>query len=320
MNDKIKSDLKMDDLPEAVIVRHNRIKSLIIWIVPLIAIGIGIWLIITAFLGKGIPITITFSSAEGIDTNTAIKYEGISVGDVTSVNLAPDLDGVIVKAKLKRSAEKLARSGSKFWLVHPQIGAGGISGLETIITGNYIAVRPGKGAPGKFFEGLEHPPYSDYPGLKIMLKSTVLGSLSPGAPVYYREVKVGIVEHCVLANDAQHVNISLNIYEEFAPLVRENSQFWNASGIGMTLSLFGAKIKSESLAAILTGGIAFATPNIKQMGAPVQDGAVFTLYSNPENEWLKWQPIINLRGTEKEATAIEQQKEFDTNKLETKNQ
>ena len=225
---------------------------------------------------------------------------------------------MIVKARLKRSAAALAGSGAQFWIVSPKIGFSGISGLDTIISGSYIGVKPGKGPRVKFFEGLEDPPLGDMDntGLKIIIKADKLGSLHPGAPVYYREVKVGDVETCELAENGQSVDINVGIFKKYAPLVCDNSQFWNASGIGMSVGLFGAKIKSESVEAILTGGIAFATPDNEQMGPPSKSGAIFSLYDNPKDEWLKWKPDIDLSGTGKQDVDLQQQS---SEKLSNKN-
>lgn len=294
MSKQLEEGLQENELPEAVMVKHRRFS--LIWIIPIIAAGIGIWLVYKTVIESGIPITITFKDGANIDLRTLVKYQGVVVGKVNSVKLNNSLDGVILKARLDRSASKLARSGSMFWVVRPKIGFGGISGLETLISGSYIGVKPGAGSPARVFKGVENHPFGDLNGakLKIIIKSDKLGSLHPGAPVYYREVKVGEVENHELAGNAQSVDIHVNIFRKYAPLVRKNTRFWNASGIGTSISLFGAKMKTESLEAILAGGIAFATPNNKQMGPVIEDGAVFFLYDEPENEWLKWKPDIDL--------------------------
>lgn len=307
MNEQNEKSLKENELPEVVMVKHKRIS--IIWIIPIIAAGIGLWLIYTAIVGSGIPITITFKDGSNIDSKTLIKYEGVAVGKINLIKLNNTLDGVIVKATLDRSASKLACAGSRFWVVRPKISFSGISGLETLISGSYIGVKPGKGFRTKFFKGLENPPIGDpnEAGLKIIIRADKLGSLHEGAPVYYREVKVGEVENYKLAGNAQTVDIGVNIIKKYAPLVCENTKFWNASGIGMSVSLFGAKVKTESLAAILTGGIAFATPNNQQMGPASKNGAVFQLYDKPEDEWLKWSPNIDLSGKGKQDSNLQQQ-------------
>lgn len=307
MNEQSEKNLKMDELPEVAVVKHRKFS--LVWIIPIIAAGIGIWLIYTALIESGINITITFKDGSGINSKALIKYEGVTVGEVKSVKLNKSLDGVVIKARLDRSAKVLARKRSMFWIVKPRIGFSGITGLETIISGSYIEVKPGKGHSEKIFTGLENPPFGDpsEDPFKIIIKADKLGSLHPGAPVYYREVKVGEVESCELAGNAKNVDIHINIMQKYASLVHENSRFWNASGIGMSLSLFGAKVKTESLAAILEGGIAFATPDNQKMGPASEEGAVFDLYDNPEDEWLKWKPDINLSDETKSDSSLQNQ-------------
>lgn len=297
MNEKkLEAVVDSGEIPEVVVEKKQRIS--LVWFIPLIAAGIGVWLVYQALAQSGIPISITFMDGSNVDAKTLIKFEGVTVGTVKSVSLRKDLNGVIVRAVLDRSAEKLARKGAKFWVVRPRISAGGITGLETLVTGSYIGVLPGNGPSIRVFQGLESAPPGrmDGSGLHLVLQAEQLGSLHPGAPVYYREVKVGEVEQCELAGNARAVNVHIVLEEKFTPLVRENSRFWNASGIGMSLSLFGAKVRTESLAAVLTGGVAFATPDNAGMGGPVKEGAVFQLADKPEKDWLAWKPEIALEG------------------------
>lgn len=317
MNDKNEKKINEEELPEVVMVKHRRFS--LIWIIPIIAAGIGVWLLLTAIVQSGIPITITFKNGANVDSKTLIKYEGVVVGNVSSVKLNKDLDGVTVKASLNRSAKGLASEGSLFWVVRPQISYSGITGLETLISGSYIGVKPGKGAKTKIFKGVEEPPVEnlDEGGLKIILRSDKLGSLHPGAPVYYREIKVGEVTSYKMEGNSQSVILYVNILKQYVPLIHENTKFWNASGIGMSLSLFGAKVKTESLESILTGGIAFATPNNDKMGALSKDNDVFALYDEPKKEWLKWQPDISING---EGISEEKIETVDKDKGETDQQ
>ena len=245
----------------------------------------------------GMPLTITFKTGEGLDSGTLLKYQGMTVGRVKEVMFNKEMTGVIVSALLDESARGLAREGSFFWVVRPKVGLGGISGLGTLVSGQYIQVRPGSGRIQTAFQGLEEPLMSD-PATEtfdIILHSERLGSLGAGKPVYYRSVQVGKITGYELADTADHVNIHVGIEERYAPLIRENTRFWNVSGIGMNFSILsGAKVKTESMKAILAGGVAFATPDNKKMGKPVSEGSVFKLYDEPKDKWLKWQPEIKL--------------------------
>jgi paraquat-inducible protein B len=132
-------------------------------------------------------------------------------------------------------------------------------------------------------------------GLNILLKAREVGKLAPGAPIYYRGVQVGQVEESGLASDGSAVQLHAVIGSEYAPLVRANSKFWNCSGITSTMSLMGGlQIKSESVTSILTGGVAFATPDNALMGPKARAGASFDLADKPDDAWLAWTPSIPL--------------------------
>lgn len=245
----------------------------------------------------GIPITLYFSEGDGLKEGTLIKYEGIDVGNVTSVNLNDSLDGVVVQALLKESAAAVAKRDTQFWLVKPELGLARTANLGTLLTGEYITFKLGEGKPHFKFTALNAPPVVNKKkqGLNIILTSKQLSSVSEGVTVSYRGVVVGKVSGFSLANTADHVRIFVNIEEQYAPLVRENSQFWNASGLDIGFKLFGgAKIKTESVESILAGGISFATPNESDMGDRVGQGAQFSLNDERDDSWLAWEPKIQL--------------------------
>ncbi|WP_309385828.1 intermembrane transport protein PqiB [Cerasicoccus frondis] len=287
-----------DTLPEVQLTKHQRFS--IVWVVPIIAIAIAGWLAYRSLAMRGPEIEITFKDGSGLVAGkTEIQYLGIKVGSVDKVHLDEKLSKVVVKARLEKSAAEagIASEGAAFWVVRPQIGIGGVRGLDTLLSGPYIGVSPGNG--GKTihqFSGLpEQPPAGPRePGLNIILQAEKLGSLTDGDPVYYREFQVGEVDQVYLASDARTVHAHIHIKAEYAPLVRQNTKFWNASGIGMSLGLFGAKVKTESLSSILKGGVSFATPPNDEMGGSVEDNDVFKLYDEPEDEWSEWAPTIQL--------------------------
>jgi paraquat-inducible protein B len=267
----------------------------VIWIVPLIAAAIAGEMIVKHLRQLGPVIAIQFDQGMGLDgKHTLIRYRGIRVGEVQSVELTKDAQHITVEARLDRSAAGLAREGSLFWVVRPEAGIGWMRGLETIVAGSYLEVRPGSGKPANTFVGLEKPPAAEYlnGGLEIVLTAPNLGSVSVGSPVYYRELQVGSVQQVALGPDATTVTIHVHIEPQFSPLVRTDSKFWNAGGLNLNLGLFGAKTKITSLTSLFMGGIAFATPPTG--AAPAANGAEFSLSDKPEDKWLKWNPAINL--------------------------
>ncbi len=247
----------------------------------------------------GVSIKIAFDSAEGLGKGTEIKYHGITVGKVDSVTFGPSLEKVFLSAHLNRSVSIMAREGTRFWVVKPEFGLAKVSHLGALITGDYIAVLPAmkKGKPKYEFIGQRKPSVEKSAewGLNITLTAEQLGSIKVGDKIYYREIVVGEVSSYELADTADHVRIYLNIQKRYMPLVREKSVFWNSSGIGVDFGLFsGLEIQTESLESMMSGGIAFATPDNKDMGEQASEDAVFPLHTKINEHWLKWKPSIKL--------------------------
>jgi paraquat-inducible protein B len=292
LNPNKMDESEMRDLPQAKIKRQSRISM--IWIVPLVAAIAGGWLVFKYVRQMGPVISIQFSDGDEIKANqTTLRYRGVRVGDVLSVQLDKDAQHVEVQARLDKSAESLARDGSIFWIVRPEVGAGGLHGLETIVSGPYIQVEPGSGKEQKKFIGAEKPPIlkTSEGELEIILTTPGLGSLTVGAPVYYRGMEVGAVRYFVLGKDSTAVNVHILIETNFAPLVRTDSKFWNAGGIGAHFGLFsGFSMSAESLKSLVIGGIAFATP--PSPGILAMNGDIFPLNEKADKKWLKWSPAI----------------------------
>jgi paraquat-inducible protein B len=281
----------------------SRAPSLpLVWIVPIIALAAGGWMVFREFRHRGPKITIDFLDGAGVEPRkTTLVYQGLPVGTVTNIDLKPDLTGVQVELRLNKNAAPLAREGAQFWIVHPEIGFSGIRGLETLLTGARLNVRPGKGPPATHFKGLEKsPPLENAEeGRAYLLRADRLGSLSPGAPVFYREVKVGVVETSRLDDDATGVLVRIRVRTPYVDLVRTNTRFWNAGGVSFKVNLLGAELKSTSLESLFTGGVSFATPDSGRELAPVApDGTLFTLNAEADKDWLKWQPRININSPE----------------------
>jgi paraquat-inducible protein B len=265
------------------------------WIVPALALAFVGWLAFKTWIAKGPTITVTFDDAQGIEAGKSeVKFRGAKVGDVTKVSLSKDLQSVRIKIELDQSAEEIARAQSQFWLVEPQISAAQITGLRTIVSGSYIEVKPGKGARTNEFTGLSEAPALAYHrgGLELVLLREQLGSIQKRTPIFYRGVQVGEVTDFELSTNALTVEIHAHIDEAYAPLVRQNTRFWNAGGIHFNFGLLGADIRAKSFETLFSGGIAFNTP--PNTGASVRDGALFRLYDKPQDEWEKWAAPIHI--------------------------
>ncbi len=245
-----------------------------------------------------VAVTIHFPKGQKIEVNSKIRHQGIEIGHVQDVGFENHMDSILVKALIKKSTSSIFTTGAKIWVVYPEFSLSGIRNLETAITGPYIAVEAGPGPRCTDLQGLAAPPVVPVvkTGLNLIAEAQSLGSLKRGCPVYYRRVKVGTVTGYELAPDARMVWVHLNIYDAFAPLVRTNTRFWNASGIRVDAGLFsGIDVKTETIEAILAGGIAFATPEGEDMGRAVSQGHHFKLYEKAKDEWLEWEPAIALK-------------------------
>lgn len=256
-----------------------------IWVLPLIALLIGGWLAWRAYSEAGIQIEVVFTSGEGIQAGkTELIYKGMSVGKVVALRLdrSDEARGVIATVEVDKEAEPHLVTGTRFWLVKPSVSLAGITGLETLVSGNYITVAPGEGEPSRSFVALpEAPPLSDsQPGLHLTLKAERLGSLDKDSPVFYKQIQVGRVKSYELASDQSTVEVKVFIEPAYASLVRKHTRFWNASGISVNADLSGFKLRSESLASIVAGGIAFATPEHRSDSPPTDPSKPFRLYED----------------------------------------
>ncbi|MBC2717318.1 MAG: MCE family protein [Desulfobacteraceae bacterium] len=276
------SPLDHSDMPEAVI--HSRKSFSVVWIVPIVALIIGAWLVYKAMSERGPEITITFESAEGLEAGkTKIKFKDVEVGLVESIGLSEDLSRVIVSAKLAKGSEEYLTDKTRFWIVKARVAAGEISGLNTLFAGSYIAVDPGRGGnPKNEFKGLDRPPIvtADLPGRHFMLQAEKLGSLDMGAPVYHKQIKVGQVVNYALDSDHHLINIRIFVNEPYDQFVQNNTRFWNAGGFDVVVDANGIRIDTESIVTILLGGIAFDTPVNLEHSAPAKENDTFALFNN----------------------------------------
>jgi paraquat-inducible protein B len=273
--------LERDELPEVEVKKRRGIS--LVWLIPLVAGAIAIWLGYTTLREKGPTITVVFEDAEGLEAGkTRVKYRDVDVGLVDQVALSDDLSHIVVTASLDRSVAPHMRAGTRFWIVRPRIGLGGISGLGTLLSGVFIEFDPGDGQPADDFVGLaEAPPItSRVPGTQFVLRTDRLGSIGRGSPVYYHNIPVGQVLGYELAEDKQDLTVNIFVNAPNDQLVRPNSRFWNASGVDVALGAGGVEVSMESLQALLAGGIAFDTPDIDRPGEPAAAATAFPLFAS----------------------------------------
>jgi paraquat-inducible protein B len=283
-----------EELPKARIRRRRLFR--LVWVVPVIALGVAAYLVQQHMRSLGPEIAIRFADASGVRVGqTPVNYRGVQIGEVTGVELSKDHKQARVKARLHRSARSIATEGAQFWIVRPQIGLNQITGLSTVLSGPEIQVQPGKGETlQKEFMGLEGAPVGvDNAGLRIILRAERPRGVRVSTPVNFRGVEVGMVQKIELAPNSASADIHVLIHSRYAGLVRAGSAFWNASGVSASAGILkGLELEIESLRTLYTGAIEFATPSEK---APrVKPGTVFFLHDKPKDEWLNWSPKIAL--------------------------
>ena len=281
----------MKDLPEATVRRPAHLSFA--WIIPLLCLGMVSYFALHHLRTQGPRIVIRFPDADTLQAGkTLITYRGVTVGRVTDVDIDEAGEDVLVKAQLVKSAAGLAREGTVFITVKPEVSIAGVQGLSAIFRGSTLSVKPGKGAPASEFTGYTdaHAYERDAPGLDLRLITPKAGSLKKGDGVFYRGVRVGSVMDTGFTKTAQAVIVHVKIQDDRARLVRTNTEFWDASGLKAKIGLFGAKISVDSLQTLMAGGIAFATPD--PVGGPAKPNAEYTLNAQPKPDWEKAAPAL----------------------------
>ncbi|MFN2996266.1 PqiB family protein [Serratia plymuthica] len=258
-----------------------------IWLVPVIALLIGASMLLHAWLAAGPEIAITFQTATGLEPGkTAVKYKDVTVGVVKDIQLRGDDSQVLVTVSLNESAANLARADTRFWVVRPRVGIGGVTGIDTLLSGAYIGVDKGSSARTRSaFTGLESPPaiINDMPGSRFVVQTDDLGSLDIGSPVYYRRVPVGRIASYQLNADGESVSLQIFIDAPYDRFVTPNSRFWNASGLDVSVGANGFRLRTQTVAAIMAGGIAFATPENASGASPVGPKGEYVLAKDQES-------------------------------------
>lgn len=275
---------ELPEVPQALAEQPRRASLQLVWLIPIVAALIGGWLAVRAVLERGPVITISFTSAEGLEPGkTKVKYKNVDIGQLTSVALSENRAQVIAAVELTRQAEEFLVEDTRFWIVRPRISAGQVSGLGTLFSGSYIGVDVGKSTKSRrVFDGLDSAPIVsiDLPGRNFDLRAQDLGSLDVGSPVYLRRVQVGQVVAYELEPDGKSVRVKIFVNAAHDRNVNANTRFWKASGFDVALDASGVRVDTQSLATLLFGGVSFETPQEPGTSPAPADKAVFTLFAD----------------------------------------
>jgi paraquat-inducible protein B len=265
-------------------VKARKARISLVWLVPIVAGVIGLSMVIHDFLNVGPKVVVSFQTAEGLEAKkTQVKYKNVVIGTVTDITLSDDRTHVLATIELNQSAAPFTRADSQYWVVRPRIGAHGVSGVDTLLSGAFIGADAGSSEKTeKNFTGLENPPPVTFgeKGKRFILHTDDLGSLDIGSPIYFRRIQVGQVVAYELAKDGKGVDVEIFINSPNDKYVLDDSRFWNASGVDVSVGAAGLKVSTQSLTSIISGGIAFREPKYSPDAKPAQGNAEFKLFED----------------------------------------
>jgi paraquat-inducible protein B len=275
-----------DELPSAVPDARRRVRLPYVWILPIIVVIGGVFLAVREKLAEGTSIEITFHTADDLEPNkTKISYKAVEIGEVKEIHVSKDRKEVVVEARIHRNSTDYLVQDTRFWVVRPRVTGANISGLGTLVSGAYIGVDVGHSAvPEHHFTGLEVPPIvtSGLPGREYILHAGDIGSLNIGSTVFFRHMPAGQVVAYSLDPGGASVTVKVFINSPYDKFVTQDTKFWQASGVDMSIDSEGVKLHTESIASILEGGVAFQSPKDSTSTTEAAEDSGFKLYSDRE--------------------------------------
>src|SRR5512146_1860366 len=277
-------DPPIPSVPDSRAVPRKRTRLSLVWVIPILAAALGVWVGIARIRSEGPKITIVFQSAEGLEAGkTKINYRGVDIGTITAIRLSKDHERVIATAQMAPRTEEFLVGDTRFWVVRPRISGANVTGLGTIISGAFIGMEIGSSKePKRDFVALETPPVvtGNAPGRFFVLKTSDLGSLDTGTPLFFRRLQVGQLSSYVLDKDGKFFTLKVFVRAPYDQFVTANTRFWQASGVDVSLSANGLIVQTQSLLSILIGGIAFETPAGGAVLPAAEANTVFTLFGD----------------------------------------
>jgi paraquat-inducible protein B len=269
-------------LPRARIVKRPRWMFRTAWILPAVAAAVAIGLALQNMAREGPLVTVAFPSANGVVAGqTQVKYKDVPIGVVTAVHLSPDFATADVSVRVTREAASLMTDGASFWIVHPRVSLSEISGLGTLLSGNYIGFDRGSGTQERrHFIGLDsaRSVSSGTPGRQFILRAADADNIDVGRPVYFRGVQVGQVASFDFTPGGSTVDLRVFVNAPYDTYVHPDTRFWNVSGVDVSVDGAGLSVHTESLVSVLVGGLAFENGPLSAAQPAAPRDAVFVLY------------------------------------------
>lgn len=272
-----------DAIPQSRAVPKKRTRLSLVWVIPIVATVVGLWVAVTTIRSEGPKIRIVFRSAEGLEAGkTKINYRGVDVGTITAIRLSGDHQRVVATAQMAPRTENFLADDTHFWVVRPRISGANVTGLGTLISGAYIGMEIGSSKkPRRDFLALAAPPVvTGMAGRFFLLRTPDLGSLDLGTPIFFRRLQVGRVASYQLDQDGHSFTIRAFVRHPYDRYVTPDTRFWQASGVDLSLSANGLSVQTQSLLSILIGGIAFETPATGRLLPTAAANTAFTLYAD----------------------------------------
>jgi paraquat-inducible protein B len=278
------NDNSSTQIPDSKTLAKKKTRLSLVWIIPIVAALIGAWVAVTTIMNQGPKITIVFRTAEGLEAGkTKIRYNGVDIGTVRSIQLTKDHERVIAIAEMAPKTESFFVEDTKFWVVSPRVSGATVTGLSTLVSGAYIGLEIGKSPNIRMqFTALDAPPVvtGAEPGRFFILKTTDLGSIDYDVPIFFRRLNVGEVVSYALDKDGRTLTVKIFVNAPYDQYVTPATRFWQASGIDVSLSASGVSVQTQSVLSMLVGGLAFETPANGPVLPPAEANTEFTLYAN----------------------------------------
>ncbi len=254
-----------------------------IWLVPLIAMIIALWLAFQYYAKIGSMVEISFKSNAGlIENQSPIKIRNVTVGIVKKISLSEDGEGVMIKARMNKEVNNYLNNKAKFWIVHPDVGSNGVSGLDTIVSGSYIELFGKKEQETTYkFIGLEKPYIDDTKGSYYVLSAPESYNISEGSNIYYRMIDIGRVVRVGISPDGNHVNFTAFVEEQYTKFINNKSKFYTRSAFNLDIGKGTLDMSIAPISQLLHGGISIYTPsNTLEQNNSNGNEIIFPLYKN----------------------------------------
>ena len=215
---------------------------------------------------------------------------GLTVGKVEKLELQNARKQIKATAYVEgQYYPLLAKAGSKFNVISPEISTSGVKNIDAALQ-NYISVEAGSGKTETQFslEDTDTLKTTYDSGFPVIVETSDAQGIQVEAPVLYRGMQVGIVKKMSLSELGDRVFIHLAIEHKYQHLVRNNTEFWAASGYTMDISLQGVSMNSGTMSQLLNGGIAFSTPSGRVVQPQAKPNRHFLLQRKIPQEAPEW--------------------------------